>query len=259
MTRLLLAVASTLVAFITAAQAAMPVQLVRGQYCHALAPSGWSFTGENPAGSAFGADILHGDGAAGASYFIVGVSAEMRSSPWYGRWYATPQQAVLATLSQMGTTPLQCGAPRTPQPGLQLMQCRTPQHVGLALYQVFPMAGNGFLLVIRTAATVPGQWARDGEVASAVARSIRCNVPLRPSTADFTSGLSDAGKSRRNKAEGDAEYSRWLGMEHYHDERTGQNYWVSPSRDWNDTGPEGPGYYTRSGGELRKLAPGRSN
>jgi hypothetical protein len=259
MTRLMLAIAGSLVAFSMAAQAAMPVQLVRGQYCTALAPQGWSFTGENPAGSAFGADIWRGDGAAGASYFIVGIPAAMRSSPWYGRWYATPHQAVLATLSQMGTIPLQCNTPRTPATGMQLMQCQTPQHVGLALYQVFPMAGNGFLLVIRTAATVPGQWARGGEVASAVARSIRCNVPLRPSTADFTSGLSGAGKSRRDKAEGDSEYSRWLGMEHYHDERTGQNYWVSPSRDWNATGPEGPGYYTHSSGELRKLAPGRSN
>jgi hypothetical protein len=161
-------------------------------------------------------------------------------------------------LSRMGTAPLQCSAPSSPAAGLQLLQCRTPQHVGLALYQVFALPGNGYVLVIRTAATAPGQWARDGAVASAAARSIRCNVPLRPSSADFTSGSSSSGKSRRGKEEGDSEYSRWTGMEHFHDERTGQNYWVSPGRDWTENGPQGPGYYGNVGGDLCKLAPGQS-
>lgn len=252
------AIVIALAGFSAAAQP-LQVQLQRGKHCTALAPAGWSFTGENPAGAAFGADIFRGDGTAGASYYIAGVPAEMRASPFYSRWYATPHQAVLATLTQMGTVPVQCGAPTTPTSGLHLMQCRTPQHVGLALYQVFPMAGDGFVLVIRTAATTPGQWAREGELASAVARSIRCNVPLRPSTADFTTGLSGPKKSRKGEEGGDSEYSRWLGMEHYHDERTGQNYWVSPSRDWNQNGPQGPGYYVNIGGDLRKLEPGRSN
>jgi hypothetical protein len=83
-------------------------------------------------------------------------------------------------------------------------------------------------------------------------------VPLRPSKADFTSGPSSAERSRASKAEKDSDYSRWLGMEHYHDEKTGQNYWVSPSNDWNENGLEGPGYYVRIGGEDRKLDPGRS-
>jgi hypothetical protein len=54
------------------------------------------------------------------------------------------------------------------------------------------------------------------------------------------------------------EYSPWLGMEHYHDATTGENYWVSPSRDWNETGPQGPGYYTKVGNGIRKLESGLS-
>lgn len=241
------------------AQAPLAVQPVRGKACTALAPKGWSFTGENAAGAAFGADLMRADGAAVASYYIVGVPPEMRSSPWYGRWYATPQQAALATLSQMGTRPVQCGAPSTPAPGLTLLECRTPQLVGLALYQVFPMGTGGFVLVMRTAATAPGQWASQGALASAAARSIRCNVPLRPSSFDYTTGLSGRDKPRRKGGEADSGYSRWSGMEHYHDERTGQNYWVSPSRDWVDNGPRGPGYYIGAGNDVRKLDPGRSD
>jgi hypothetical protein len=46
-------------------------------------------------------------------------------------------------------------------------------------------------------------------------------------------------------------------MENYHDSSTGQNYWVNPSNDWNETGPRGPGYYVNIGGETRKLDAGR--
>jgi hypothetical protein len=231
---------------------------VRGKHCTAIAPGAWAFTGENPAGNAFGADIARQDGSALASYFLVGITADLRTSPVYGRWYATPQQAVMATLTQLGRVHVQCGAAAMPVPGLQLMSCRTPQHEGIALWQSYPMAGNGFVIVIRTAATTIGGWERNGELASAVSRSIRCNVPLRPSSADFTSGPSGTRKPSRG-GEGDSQYSRWTGMEHYHDSRTGQNYWVSSSRDWNESGPQGPGYYARIGGELRKLEPGRSD
>lgn len=257
MSRLVRAIGILLGTGIAAAHAYTPAQPVRSQHCSAMAPQGWAFTGESPPGSAFGADVARNDGAAVASYFLVGVPAQMRSSPWYGKWYATPHQAVLATLSRMGTAPIQCSAPSAPAPGLQLMQCRTPQYVGLALYQVFPMADSGFVLVIRTAGTAPALWGRDGEIASAVSRSIRCDVPLRPSTADYTSGLSGSGRSRRDKA--DSGYSRWLGMEDYHDPSTGSNYWVSPSTDWSKDCPQGPGYCVNVGGSLRQLEPGRSN
>ena len=240
------------------AQAAAPAQPLRSRYCSALAPQGWSFTGENAAGSHFGADLTSADGSVLASYWIIGVPAQMRSSPVYGRWYATPQQAVLATLTRMGTVPMQCSAPGTPVPGLSTMECRNAQVTGLAVYQVFPLTDGGFVVVMRTAGAIPARWRRDAAIASAVARSVRCNVPLKPSSADFTSGPSGSGKARR-KGEGDSGYSRWLEMENYHDSRTGQNYWVNPGRDWQQNGPQGPGYYARLGGELRKLEPGRSD
>jgi hypothetical protein len=259
MFRLIASLACTFATFSVAAQGPVSVQARGGRLCNALAPADWSFTGENPAGSAFGADMQRADGKVVASYFIVGVSGELRASPTYGRWYATPQQAAMASLTQLGRLPVQCGAPSSPAPGLSLMQCRTPQYVGLALYQAFPMQGNGFVLVMRTAGAVPALWPREAAQAAAVARSIRCNVPLRPASFDYTSGNASSGKARRGKAEGDSDYSRWSGMESVHDPATGQNYWAEAGRDWRANGPKGPGYYANVNGEERLLATGRSD
>lgn len=241
-----------------AAQAPRQANVREGRLCKALAPADWSFTGENPAGSAFGADIQRADGKALASYYIVGVPPEMRTSPTYGRWYATPHQAAMATLTQLGTRAVQCNAPTSPAPGLSLMQCRTPQLVGLALYQAFPTPNDGFVLVMRTAAATPAVWQREATLASAVSRSIRCNVPFKPSTFDYTTGLSGSGKSRRAKDDR-SDYSRWSGMENVHDPATGQNYWAEAGRDWRENGPRGPGYYANVNGEHRLLVPGRSD
>ena len=231
------------------------IKLQSGKSCSALAPSGWSWTGENPAGSAFGADIMRSDGRALASYYVVGVVQEMRTGV-YARWFATPDAAAMGALSQLGTVPIQCGTPRVVSGGQKIMSCRTPDYVGVALYQSFPMQNNGYVVVIRTAAAAPQEWPRVSEMASAISRSIRCNIPLRPSTADWTSPSSGSREQKRRK-EADSEYSQWLGMENYHDSSTGQNYWVSPSTDWNETGPRGAGYYVNIGGEPRKLEAGR--
>jgi hypothetical protein len=231
------------------------IQLQQGQYCSALVPPGWSWTGENPAGSAFGADIMRSDRRALASYYVVGVAPEMRTG-YYSRWYSTPDAAAMGALSQLGTVPIQCSAPRMVSTGQKIMSCRTPDYVGVALYQSFPTQNNGFVVVIRTAAATPQEWPKVSETASAVSRSIRCNIPLRPSTADWTSPSSGSREEKRKK-EADSEYSQWLGMENYHDSSTGQNYWVSPSTDWHETGPRGPGYYVNVGGEMRKLDAGR--
>jgi hypothetical protein len=259
MLRIIVPMVIALAASSSAAQAPLKVHAKSGRMCTALAPPDWSFTGENAAGGGFGADMQRADGRAVASYFIVGVAGGMRTSPTYGRWYATPQQAAMATLSQLGTVPVQCGAPSAPLPGVSLMQCRTPQYVGVALYQVFPMQDNGFVLVMRTAGATPDIWQREGMLVSAVSRSIRCNVPLKPTSFDYTSGLGESGKSRRIKPEGKSDYSRWSGMENVHDPATGQNYWAEAGRDWRENGPKGPGYYANVNGEERLLSPGRSN
>jgi len=237
---------------------AAPVSIVQlqGRYCTAFAPTGWTITAENPAGSAFGADILRADGAAGAGYIIMGITAEMRSSPWYGPLYGTPEQAIMTIVTKYGTAPMQCGQPKEfyAGTGVKLMECQNATTAGVALYQTYPMGDGGYILVARTAGTPPTEWKQLGPIATAVARSIRCNVPLKPSTTDWTS--SSPGSKKRSQGEKDSGYSQWLEMEYYHDPSTGENYWVSPSRHWMENGPQGPGYYLSVGNELRQLQPG---
>ena len=38
-----------------------------------------------------------------------------------------------------------------------------------------------------------------------------------------------------------------------------KNFRVSPSINWSENGPDGPGYYGKSGNETIKMSPGRSN
>ena len=61
----------------------------------------------------------------------------------------------------------------------------------------------------------------------------------------------------RGKAdESDTLYNTWLEREYYHNSETGENYWVSPSGNYSQTGPDDPGYYATYGNSLIKLTPG---
>jgi hypothetical protein len=225
---------------------------LEGRYCRVNAPPGWAIAGEMPTRTSFGADLRRLDGAAIASYFLVGVSAEMRSSPWYGRFYATPEQGVMATLTKMGNEPVQCGAPAAMADNLRVMQCRTPQLTGDVAYQVQPLPGGGYLLAIRTAGAPHAQWPRYRNEAGAVAVALRCNVPFLPSPSDPPGGGGGKG------GQGDkSRYNPRTGVEEYCDEKTGQNHDIDPSRQWNPIGPDGPGPYVKYGNEIRKLRPGR--
>lgn len=229
-------------------------QTLQGQYCRVAAPPGWAISGETPTRSSFGADLRRVDGAAIASYFLVGVSAEMRSSPWYGRFYATPEHAVMATLSKMGTEAVQCGASSAVAANMRVMQCRTAMLTGDVAYQVQPMPGGGYLLAIRTAGAPHSQWPRYRAEAGAVATALRCSVPFLPSPPDPPGGGA-GGKG----AKGDVKsgYNPRTGIEEYCDEKTGQNHDINPSRQWDPISPEGPGPYVTYGNDRRKLTPGR--
>jgi hypothetical protein len=138
------------------------------------------------------------------------------------------------------------------------MACQSQALKGLVAYKVFGMGDGSYVALVRTAGSPHAMWGRYGVEATAVARSVQCQVPLLPSRTK-SDMPAPPKKGKRGREEGDSEYSPWLGMEHYHDTTTGENYWVSPSSDWNETGPQGPGYYTKIGNDVRKLEPGLSH
>jgi hypothetical protein len=227
-----------------------------GNYCSSMGPVGWAVIAENPQRSAFGADFASGDGLAYAGYSI------FPSGAMAGPGFETPGKAVAASLSGFGTVSVRYGDRRQIGPNVFLLEYITPTNHGVAFYQVIPAGADGAMVVMRLAGTSvsAGIWQKRAAEAMAVARSLRCQVPYVPPAPD-PPGLNSKSRSSSSsnpEDESDTLYNRWLEREYYHNPQTGENYWVSPSEDYSQTGPDGPGYYAPFGGNMIKLTPGYS-
>ncbi len=221
------------------------VRPIRGNYCYAMGPQGWFVKGENPQRVAFGADLLNGDGTLSASYSVFGGGTLSGM-----RGYETPDRAVASWLSTRGL-----GNLRQLAPNVFLGEYGTNAYHGVAFYEVFPAGRGGFMIVLRTAAATRIWRQRAGE-AAAVARSLHCNVPATKAAPDPPSLNGQGRRGGGNTREDDTYYNQWLDKEYYHNPKTGENVWVSPSTDYRQNGPEGPGYYGTYGNSTIKLDPG---
>jgi hypothetical protein len=233
----------------------IPLTQVRGNRCNALGPQGWRVFNERNEGD--GVDFVSSDATLGAAYLIAGIPSMML--PTYG---GSPESAVKFIVQNFGQWPSQFSPNQRDQTGFNIIRWQNQHGTGLALWYTFPLQGDprGFVLVIRTGVvTTQGDPQRLRE-AVAVATSIRCTVGLRPPPpADYTSRPTQSRKKPRSDDEAASEYNAQLGMEYVHDKTTGENYWVSPSTDYRQNGPEGPGYYKQVGNDIRKLTLGRSD
>jgi hypothetical protein len=231
------------------AGSAVPVRVYVNQYrnCFAVAPANWSIYGDRREGDAL--DIGAPEGM-GAGYLAVGIPGFMVSA--YPDRGATPEIYIQNMISSRNRYRVSYGQQIRDPLGYTWLSYELENTKGVVVYRAWSIPGDplGYILVSRIAATVKSLWERQGAQAVAVALSIRCTRQLQPS-----SGGDVRGGTEEDKME--STYNQQLGMEYAHDAATGENYWVSPSSDWHDDGPQGPGYYKRSGNELRKLAPGR--
>ena len=235
-----------------ARHAPLPVQPFHGQYCASLGPPGWVVLDENPQRAGFGADLASEDRMVYAGYSI------FPSGAMAGAGFETPGQAVEATLTSFGTVQVRFGRTQQVGPNVYLVEYLSATNHGVAFYQVIPAGADGAMIVMRTAGTSasPGYFEKRGAEAMAVARSLHCQVPMVPPSPD-PPGLNAKAESPRNDSdESDTLYNTWLEREYYHNSQTGENFWVSPSEDYWNTGPEGAGYYATYGNSLIKLTPG---
>jgi hypothetical protein len=228
------------------------VQPFRGQYCASVGPPGWAVIAENPQRSSFGADLASGDGQAYAGYSIF--PAGSIAPPGF----ETPSRAVAASLTSFGTIPVRFGSQRQLGPNVFLLEYLSATNHGVAFYQVIPAGGDGYMIVMRTAGTGTGagMWEKKVAEAMAVARSLRCQVPNVPPGPDPPQLNTKSDSGSNNGGEADTLYNTWLEMEYYHNPQNGENYWVSPSENYSQYGPDGPGYYATYGNSLIKLDPG---
>ena len=172
--------------------------------------------------------------------------------------FETPGRAVAATLTGFGTVQVHFSNARQIAQNVYMIEYQSPTNHGVAFYQVVAAGDGGYMIVMRTAGTGVGGglWEKRAAEAMAVARSLRCQVPFVPPAAD-PPGLNTKPSSRsRENDESDTLYNTWLEREYYHNSETGENYWVSPSENYTETGSEGPGYYATYGNSLIKLTPG---
>ncbi|MDQ6826974.1 MAG: hypothetical protein M3Z14_07250 [Candidatus Eremiobacteraeota bacterium] len=222
------------------------LQLLSGYQCTALGPAGWAIVSGREQGDAL--DVTRSDGKASASYMIMGVTSQMRQ---FNNAYSTPGNALVTNLSGVVRSGVSLGAQRQSY-GYSIVSWRSSNARGLTLYRLFPLPGDpgGFILAMRSGLTAPSEWKRSFRQAVGVATSVRCTVHLVA-----RSGSGSTRSRARDESDEASSYNKELGMEYAHSESTGQNYWVSPSTDYTQNGPAGPGYYSNG----QKLLPGRSD
>jgi hypothetical protein len=80
------------------------------------------------------------------------------------------------------------------------------------------------------------------------------SVPAPPDPSSLNKKPA-AGHDGEN-GESDSLYNVWLDKEYFHNPKSGENYWVSPSSDYQQSGPQGPGYYATYGNDVIKLESG---
>lgn len=238
----------------------IPVQTKQTQYCSAFAPADWSFWTDSTASTA---EALSADRTMYAGWAVLTVNQELR--PVYGDLYGPPEVSIRFMTNRILRSLL--GESRTMRytsllrPFLNaytLINFESDQSAGIVFYRVYPGS-------IPERYTEAVYWAiakkfrrQEGlKIAAGAAVSIRCSSPFRyPSQEQaWTTGMMPA-RPGCGASEALAGYQKELGIQYVHSPRTGQNYLVDPSTQWNAVGPYGPGYYRRIGDSYERLMPG---
>lgn len=231
---------------------AQPVKVhsTENRTCYAIAPPDWFVWGQTKEGNAVDLGAPDFSWASWGSLGVIGSAARDVPS------LATPEANIQWVLSSGGAgqrVHVTYGEPIRDEFGyIWLPYVKEDLKArGIVIYRVFsvPNDPRGYILISRTAQMPTQLWEQKGALALRVALSIRCNVQLRASPDSPRPPPSDDDKV-------ESTYNRELGTEYAHNPATGEIYWMNHAGDWKETGPQGPGYYIRSGNEWKKLEPG---
>lgn len=237
------------------------------EHCAFLAPAAW---GVDVGPQSSGIDIYNATKTMFASYLLYPVNMAIGPYAWGypppmndpDRYSADPKRVIRALLRPAvvehgGAADLDFTAdPPESIPPYTAVTLRGSTHSALVIYTAIPGDAQNYFIPIRAAIMANAHWPDMTGALARMALSIRCTAQLRvPSGEDAEKRV---GRHRGKEDEGDeAGYNPWRGSEYVHDTGTGENYIVT-SKDWSDTGPDGPGYYKRNGNDVTKLSPGRS-
>lgn len=241
--------------------------------CTADAPEGWTMLASERSDSA---DLVD---PAGTMYAGYGIQAVNTSLAEFAGYYDPPLNDPELYSPDPGTVALaysriivsNLGGSRDLVPteegfvgDYRLVLVESPTHRGAIFHRAEGFPGDGvnyaYALPMYFAFSVSDRWNDDGALIARVAASIRCRTQFQPPDDYFTVEARDDAGGAVDANGDDAGYNPQLGTEYVTDPATGENYLVSPSESWSETGPDGPGYYVpRGGGDYQKLEPGRTD
>jgi hypothetical protein len=218
--------------------------------CSALLPQGWMMNSGQYGDTA---DLTGPEGRAHASWGIRGVNTAMRR--FYGPMYGPPDEATLATASTIARAQAQyTSAPKTIAGYFTARSFVAGNVTGVTLNHTYNGPAQGqYILSVFLAWTDRGA-ANQLPVAEAAMISISCQTQLRPPPPPSAPGRRP-GSGAGGEADNLKDYNMQLGTQWAHSS-TGTNYLLDYASQWNDNGPDGPGYYIKSGNSYEKLTPG---
>lgn len=245
------------------ARGGVPVAVVQSGHCSAYAPAGWNVQ-SNPQGSAI--DLISPDGRAYAGWGVRAVNRAM--APFYGPMHGDPETAAAFMAGQVLQKVLgdPSGVRYTAPPQsflgyFVLRRFESARSQGLLFYRAYPgMSPEEYVgstyFAMADKSLGPGAL----KTAAGVVTSIRCQTQLIPRRNDGpAAGSGRDGKRAGCGGEGSLRgYNKELGHQYAHS-RTGENFLLDPSSQWQENGPQGAGYYRQDGNFQEKLELGRSD
>lgn len=225
--------------------------------CKTFAPEGWKITDQNKDGTVL--TVTSADGGLTGAYGALAVNAGQVQG-LYGPQYRTPETIGAYVIKALINEDPQMAATSETVGSYQATRFTSASHSGYYLAYRFPVPADpgGYGLIMRIAIGHAGDDHSVG-VAGAAAAAIRCTASLHPSEGPVYHAPSDTAHGAASTGGSDTDmagtYNAQLGTGWVHDAGTGQNYNVDVTTDWNENGPDGPGYYKPNG---TKLVPGMS-
>jgi hypothetical protein len=217
--------------------------------CSALVPQGWTM---NVGQYGDTADIVGAGGRTRAVWGIRGV--DTAAQMYKGDMFGPPDVATLATASILAGAQARYTAAPTDIGGYFVGHSfEAGNVVGTTLYHAYPGWAQGTYILSVFIAWVDRSAMSLLPTAQAVMVSINCHTQLRPVETSFRG--SRPGAPRDSESEKLKDYNVQLGTQWAHSS-TGQHYLLDYATQWNDTGPDGPGYYIKSGNSYEKLTTG---
>jgi hypothetical protein len=234
--------------------------------CTALAPADWQMVGTSPQADAV--DLSSGDQRSYAGWGIRGVNRQMQA--YYGDAYGDPITSSRFLVNMIGQKTFgETGPFNYTSQQLQLgggfiaAELQSTAHKAVIIYKLYPapmLPAGSYIISLRIAIAPRNAPAMSMKTAMGVAAGINCTTMFRAPPAGDTQlprpGDAFDRRRRGNETNDLEDYNAQLGTQYVHSPSTGQNYLVDRTAAWNDTGPDGPGFYRKVGNSYEKLEAG---